>query len=81
MVATASGPGAASGGMRPKVVCSACGGGLRARGHAFHHDQAAHDRARRRYKALLAKADGTPFAHEAAACRAKAEALRDKYGL
>jgi hypothetical protein len=26
-------------------------------------------------------AAATTFAHEAAACRAKAEALRDKYGL
>jgi hypothetical protein len=30
---------------------------------------------------LLRKAAGTTFEHEAAACRAKAEALRDKYGL
>ena len=73
-------PGAA-GGARPKVACGACGGGRRAHGHSFHHDQAAHERARRRYEALLRKAAGTPFEPEAAACRAKAEALYDKYGL
>jgi hypothetical protein len=50
-------------------------GGQRAE-HAVHHDRAAHERARRRYEALLRKAAGTPFEHEAAACRAKAEALR-----
>ena len=75
-------PGATSGGyqQRPKVACYQCHG-LRARGHTFHHDQAAHERARRRYEALLRKAAGTPFEHEAAACRAKAEALYVKYGL
>jgi hypothetical protein len=73
-------PGATSGGVRPKVNCYLCHG-LRARGHTFHHDQAAHERARRRYQALLRKAAGTPFEHEAAACRAKAEELYAKYGL
>jgi hypothetical protein len=72
-------PGAA-GGMRPKVNCYQCRG-LRARGHTFHHDQAAHERAWRRYQALLAKAASTTFEHEAAACRTKAQALYDKYGL
>jgi hypothetical protein len=71
-------PGATSG-ARPRVVCSACGG-LRAR-HTVHHDQAAHERARRRCDALLRKAAATTFEAEAAACRAKAQALRDKYGL
>jgi hypothetical protein len=75
-------PGATSGGyrQRPKVNCWQCHG-LRARGHTFHHDQAAHDRARRRYEALLRKAAGTPFEPEATACRTKAEALYVKYGL
>jgi hypothetical protein len=54
--------------------------GLRAH-HTHHHDQAAHERARRSYDALLRKAAATTFAHEAAACRAKAEILPDKYGL
>jgi len=36
---------------------------------------------RRIIEALLAKAASTSFPHEAAACRAKAEALRRKYGL
>jgi Protein of unknown function (DUF2786) len=71
-------PGASSG-ARAKVMCSACGG-LRAR-HTVPYDQAAHQRARRRHDALLRKAAATTFAHEAAACRAKAETLRDKYGL
>src|SRR6266545_727676 len=44
-------------------------------------DQAAHDRARRRYEGLCAKAASTGFPEEAAACRAKAEQLRAKYGL
>src|SRR6266540_1199959 len=61
------------------LVCSVCGG-QRAE-HTVHHDQAAHERARRRCEALLRKAAGTPFEHEAAACRAKADALRAKYGL
>jgi hypothetical protein len=56
------------------------GGGQRAE-HTVHHDQAAHERAHRRCDALLRKAAGTTFEHEAAACRAKAEALRVKYGL
>jgi hypothetical protein len=75
-------PGATSGAyrQRPKVACYQCHG-LRARGHTFHHDQAAHERAWRRYEALLRKAAGTTFEHEAGACRAKAEALYDKYGL
>jgi Protein of unknown function (DUF2786) len=64
---------------RPGPFCGACGGH---RGpHTHHHDQAAHDRARRRYEGLRAKADGTGFPEEAAACRAKAEQLRAKYGL
>ncbi len=42
---------------------------------------AAHDRARRRYDGLHAKAASTGFPEEAAACRAKAEQLRAKYGL
>jgi endogenous inhibitor of DNA gyrase (YacG/DUF329 family) len=59
--------------------CGACGGH---RGpHTFHHDQAAHDRARRRYDGLHAKAASTGFPQEAAACREKAEQLRAKYGL
>jgi hypothetical protein len=72
-------PGSANGSGRPRAWCSACGG-LRA-AHAVHHDQAAHERARRRYEALLRKAAGTTFEPEAAACRAKAEALYAKYGL
>jgi hypothetical protein len=52
-----------------------------ARRHTVHHDQAAHQRAQRRHDALLRKAAATTFAHEAAACRAKAQTLRDKYGL
>jgi hypothetical protein len=72
-------PGSANGSGRWRTWCSTCGG-QRAE-HTVHHDQATHDRARRRYDALLRKAAGTTFAHEAAACRAKAEALLDKYGL
>jgi hypothetical protein len=49
--------------------------------HTFRHDQAAHDRARRRYDGLHAKAASTGFPEEADACRAKAEQLRSKYGL
>jgi hypothetical protein len=71
-------PGATSG-ARPKVMCSQCGG-LRAR-HTVHHDQAAHQRARRRHDALLRKAAATTFEHEAAACRTKAATMRAKYGL
>jgi hypothetical protein len=64
---------------RPGSFCGACGGH---RGpHTVHHDQAAHDRARRRYDGLHAKAASTDFPEEAAACRAKAEQLRAKYGL
>jgi hypothetical protein len=37
--------------------------------------------ARRRYEGLRVKAASTSFPHEADACRAKAEAMRDKYGL
>jgi hypothetical protein len=49
--------------------------------HTSHHDQATHERARRRYEGLRAKAAATSFAEEAAACRVKAEQLRAKYGL
>ena len=64
---------------RPGPYCTGCGGH---RGpHTVHHDQAAHDRAWRRYDGLHAKADSTGFPEEAAACRAKAEQLRAKYGL
>jgi Protein of unknown function (DUF2786) len=64
---------------RPGTWCGPCGG---IRGpHTFHHDDAAHQRARRRYEGLRAKAASTSFPHEADACRAKADALRDKYGL
>jgi hypothetical protein len=38
-------------------------------------------RIRRLIAALLRKAASTTFEHEAEACRAKAEALRQKYGL
>jgi hypothetical protein len=38
-------------------------------------------RIRRIIAALLRKAAATSFPHEATACCAKAEALRDKYGL
>ena len=41
----------------------------------------AHERARRRYEGLRAKTASTSFGPEAAACTAKAEQLRDKYGL
>jgi hypothetical protein len=68
-----------AGSSRPGPFCGACGGH---RGpHTTHHDQAAHDRARRRYEGLRAKAASTGFAEEAAACRAKAEQLQAKYGL
>jgi hypothetical protein len=50
-------------------------------GAATHHDQAAHECARRRYEGLRAKAAATGFAEEAAACQAKVEQLRAKYGL
>jgi hypothetical protein len=49
--------------------------------HTFHHDRAAHDRAQRRHDGRHAKAVSTGFPEEAAACRAKAEQLRAKYGL
>jgi hypothetical protein len=64
---------------RPRVFCGACGG-LRAT-HTYHHDDAAHERAHRRYEGLRAKAASTTYGPEAAACTAKAEQLRDKYGL
>jgi hypothetical protein len=64
---------------RPRSFCGACGG-LRAT-HTYHHDDAAHERARRRYEGLKAKAASTTFDPEATACNAKAEQLRDKYGL
>jgi hypothetical protein len=64
---------------RPGPWCGTCGGH---RGpHAHHHDQAAHERARRRYEALRRKAAGTAYQPEAEACTAKAEHLRAKYGL
>jgi Protein of unknown function (DUF2786) len=64
---------------QPQSWCRACGG---CRGpHTMHHDDAAHERARRRYEALCRKAAGTAFPHEAAACRAKAEEMLAKYGL
>ena len=64
---------------RPGPYCGSYGGH---RGpHTLHHDQAAHDRARRCYNGLHAKAASTDFPEEADACRAKAEQLRAKYGL
>jgi hypothetical protein len=64
---------------QPRSWCGECAG---YRGqHTSHHDDAAHERARRRYEALCRKAAGTNFPHEAEACRAKAEQLRAKYGL
>ena len=64
---------------RPGAWCGACGG---VRGpHTFHHDDQAHQRARRRYDGLKAKAASTSYPHEADACHAKADAMRDKYGL
>ncbi|HEY3036910.1 MAG TPA: DUF2786 domain-containing protein [Streptosporangiaceae bacterium] len=68
-----------AGSSRPGPFCGACGGHRGS--HTYHHDQAAHDRARRRYDGLHAKAASTGFPEEAAACRAKAEQLRAKYGL
>jgi hypothetical protein len=68
-----------AGSSRPGPFCGSCGGH---RGpHTFHHGQAAHDRARRRYDGLHAKAATTRFPEEADACREKAEQLRAKYGL
>lgn len=75
----ASQPPPHAGTSRPRVFCGACGG-LRAE-HTYHHDDAAHERARRRYDGLRAKAASTSYGPEAAACNAKAEQLRDKYGL
>jgi hypothetical protein len=64
---------------RPGTWCGPCGG---VRGpHTYHHDDTAHQRARCRYEGLRAKAAGTSFPNEADACRAKADAMRDKYGL
>jgi hypothetical protein len=64
---------------RPGTWCGPCGG---MRGpHTFHHDDAAHQRARRRYEGLHAEAASTSFPEEAAAYRMKAEQLRAKYGL
>jgi hypothetical protein len=64
---------------RPGTWCGPCGG---VRGpHTYHHDDAAHQRAWRRYEGLRAKAASTSYPHEADACRAKADAMRDKYGL
>jgi hypothetical protein len=68
-----------AGSSRPGPFCGACGGH---RGvHTHHHNQAAHERARRRYDGLCAKAASTGFPEEAAACRAKADQLPAKYGL
>jgi endogenous inhibitor of DNA gyrase (YacG/DUF329 family) len=68
-----------AGSSRPGPFCGACGG--RRGPHTLHHDQAAHERARRRYDGLSAKAASTGFPEEADACRTKAEQLRAKYGL
>jgi hypothetical protein len=63
---------------RPGAWCGPCGG---IRGPlTVHHDDQAHQRARRRYDGLKAKAASTSFPHEADACHAKADAMRDKYG-
>jgi hypothetical protein len=52
----------------PGPYCGSCGGH---RGpHTLHRDQAAHDRARRRYNGRHAKAASTDFPEEADACRA-----------
>ena len=75
----ASQPPPHAGSARPGAWCGACGG-LRG-AHTVHHDDAAHQRARRRYEGLRAKAASTGFPHEATACHAKAEQLRAKYGL
>jgi len=64
---------------RPGTWCAGCGG-TRAP-HTDHHDDAAHQRAWRRYDALLRKAASTTFPAEADACHRKAEQLRAKYGL
>jgi hypothetical protein len=70
-----------AGSSRPGPYCAGCGDHRGPPPHTLHHDQAAHDRARRRYDGLHAKADSTGFPEEAAACRSKAEQLRAKYGL
>jgi hypothetical protein len=75
----ASQPPPHAGTSRPGTWCGPCGG-LRGP-HTYHHDDQAYQRARRRYEGLSAKAAGTSYPHEADACHAKAEALRDKYGL
>jgi hypothetical protein len=49
--------------------------------HTFHHDDAAHQRARRRHEGLRAKAASTSYPHEADACHAKADQIYNKYGL
>jgi hypothetical protein len=75
----ASQPPPHAGTSRPGAWCGPCGG---IRGpHTYHHDDQAHQRARRRYEGLRAKAASTSYPHEADACHAKAEAMRDKYGL
>ena len=58
-------------------------GDQRSGGQEWRSDwrQQRHQRARRRHDALLRKAAATTFEHEAAACRAKAETVRNKYGL
>ena len=68
-----------AGSSRPGTWCHGCGG-IRAP-HTAHHDDPAHQRAWRRYDALLRKAASTTFPAEADACRVKAEQLRAKYGL
>jgi hypothetical protein len=75
----ASQPPPHAGTSRPSTWCGPCGG-LRGP-HTYHHDDAAHARTRRRYEGLRAKAASTSYPHEANACRAKADALSDKYGL
>jgi hypothetical protein len=75
----ASQPPPYAGTSRHRTWCDACDG-LRGP-HTHHHDNQAHARARRRYDGLKAKAASTSFPHEADACRAKADAMRDKYGL
>jgi cell division protein FtsN len=75
----ASQPPPHAGTSRSGTWCGPCGG---VHGpHTFHHDDATHTRAWRRYEGLKAKAASTSYPHEADACQAKAESLRDKYGL
>ena len=50
-------------------------------GHRPRATSSERERYRRIVQALLRKAAATPYPHEAAACRAKAEALRRKYRL